>query len=453
MNVKSQIVRSEVECRDVNFLYDGARIPQNEICEQTGASYRSIIRAMAKIKRYGILVILILTGMVAAHAQVRRAELFVEFRVNNSDLDSTFSDNAKQLDEIVKFIDYINQDSTLILVELSFCGSASPEGSSQLNYYLANKRLKALERYVRSHVYVPDSIITYDDSFIPWDRFRKQVQNMELKQKQEVLDIIDKECVYVKYHGNTHIDHRVVELMELDGGDAWRQLHTMFDELRSAYAVFTTVKLTPMLTIPELQAEDGVCSIDTVRPHAIPLASTPDYGYRHLHLSTNLPLWGLLISNATVEVDLSRHWSLALPVYYSALDYFADDVKFRTVTLQPELRYWFRGCESSWYVGGHMGISYYNIAWGDLFRYQDHNMDTPAIGGGLSIGYRMPLGESKRWCLDASVGAGVYDVHYDRFINIHNGFLVDSNRMTYAGVDHAALSLSYMFNLAKRKKR
>ncbi len=409
---------------------------------------------MDKKKKYSILLILILASGIVAHAQVRRTEIFVEFRVNKSDLDPSFGDNASHLEEIVKFMEKINQDSTLSVIELSFCGSASPEGSSQLNRRLSRDRLKALERYVRSHVNVSDSVITYDDSYIPWDRFREQVQNMELKQKQEVLDIIDKECVYVDYHGNTHIDHRVVELMELDGGDVWRQLHTIFHEQRCAYAVFTTIKTFPMPTLPEIgEKEDIVHQLDAMQSHVIPVEGMPDYGYRHLHFSTNLPYWGLLISNATVEVDLSRHWSLAFPIYYSALDYFSDDVKFRTFTLQPELRYWMRGCESSWYAGAHIGLSYFNMAFGELFRYQDHNMSTPALGGGLSIGYRLPFGgKRKRWSLDLSVGAGIYDVHYDRFINIHNGFLVDSHELVYTGIDHAAVSVSYMFDLAKRKR-
>lgn len=405
------------------------------------------------IRRYYILLILVLLGVGVASSQVRRMkDIYVEFPVNDIVLDSTFRDNEAHLAEIMRFLDKIERDTTHTIVRLVFCGSVSPEGSSQLNRRLANGRLKALEKYVRDRIQLPDSIIRYNDGYIPWDVIRDRVEDMDYDRKEEVLDILKQRREYVDYHRNTHIDKRIVQLMEFDNGVVWKQLHDVFHEMRSAHALFITDKELPRFTVEE---DDYrlIAKIDTVHPHLLPMTvAARDYGFRHLHVSTNLPFWGLLVSNATVEVDFSRHWSFALPVYYSALNYFADDVKFRTFALQPELRYWFRGCESSWYVGAHAGLAYYNVAWGELFRYQDHNMDTPAVGGGLSIGYRLPFSKSKRWCFDVSVGAGIYGMHYDRFINVPNGFLVDSHEMVYMGIDQAAISLSYMFDLAKRKK-
>lgn len=406
------------------------------------------------INRYYILLAMVLLGVTVAHSQERRfTDIYIEFPVNKSELDPNFRDNKAHLDEIISFIEKINRDTTLSVVKLSFCGSASPEGSSELNRKLSLNRLKALEEYVRSRVEIPDSVIRYDDSYIPWRRLRDFVIDSDIDRKQEVLDILNMKRTYVSYYGDERIDKRVVELSKLDGGAVWRQLGEMFPQMRSAHAVFITKR-----KLPGFSSQEGVhlgmdLQIDTIHPHLLPLVDNHLDEYRHLHVATNLPAWGLLLSNATVEIDLSRHWSLALPVYYSALNYFADDVKFRTLTLQPELRYWFRGCESSWYAGAHAGISYFNVAWGELFRYQDHQMNTPALGGGLSVGYRKPLGSSKHWCLDLSVGAGIYAIHYDRFINVENGFLVDSHETTYTGIDQASISLSYMFNLAKLKRR
>ncbi len=38
-----------------------------------------------------------------------------------------------------------------------------------------------------------------------------------------------------------------------------------------------------------------------------------------------------------------------------------------------------------------VGLAYYNFAFNGKYRYQDHLRQTPALGGGLSIGYRLPL--------------------------------------------------------------
>ena len=333
-----------------------------------------------------------------AQAQVRVTGIDVDFRVNSAIIEPNFGENEEHLEKIISFIDEINSDSTLSILRITFCGSVSPEGSLQLNRRLAYNRLKALEQYVRSRTVLPDSVITYDDSYIPWGQFRELVEDMEFDHKDKVLDIINKEESYVNYYENSQISSRVIELMQLEGGSVWRQLHAVFHDMRSAFAIFVTYKQPPIAAI---KTDDSKPSTDiSAIPSGIcPLVIVPPAAdeYSHLHIATNLPAWGLLMSNATLEIDFARRWSLALPVYYSALNYFADNVKFRTVTIQPELRYWFRGCESSWYAGAHMGLSYFNVAWGDLFRYQDHNMNTPAIGGGLTVGYRMPLGESKHW--------------------------------------------------------
>ena len=49
----------------------------------------------------------------------------------------------------------------------------------------------------------------------------------------------------------------------------------------------------------------------------------------------------MLISNIAVEVDINKYWSVTLPVYYSALNYFTRTRKLRTLAFQPEVRWWF----------------------------------------------------------------------------------------------------------------
>ena len=51
------------------------------------------------------------------------------------------------------------------------------------------------------------------------------------------------------------------------------------------------------------------------------------------------------------------------------------------------------------------------------------------------------------------IGAGVYQLHYDKFFNTDNtkdGLLVESIKKTYWGLDQATVSLSYSFDLKKK---
>ena len=163
--------------------------------------------------------------------------------------------------------------------------------------------------------------------------------------------------------------------------------------------------------------------------------------------------WALAIANAAVEIDLCKHWSFNLPVYYSAWDYFSETVKFRTFAVQPEIRYWFSTKENrnnGWFAGGHFGLAYYNIATNGEYRTQDHDGTSPALGGGLAVGYRMPISKNNRWKMEFSIGAGVYKLHHDKFRNYHNELLVYTEKKTYIGIDQASVSFSYTFDL-KRK--
>ena len=87
-----------------------------------------------------------LLGCIQSFGQESRKEVCIGFPVGNSTLDTAYGDNAVRLSEVVSFLESVKKDSTLELVGVSFCGSASPEGSFAVNRELAGKRRNSLER-------------------------------------------------------------------------------------------------------------------------------------------------------------------------------------------------------------------------------------------------------------------------------------------------------------------
>ena len=77
----------------------------------------------------------------------------------------------------------------------------------------------------------------------------------------------------------------------------------------------------------------------------------------------------MLIGHIAVEMDLAKHWSFALPVYYSALNFFTSDMKFRTLCFQPEVRYWLDENNQGWFGGAHLGLAWFNYAKGENTIY------------------------------------------------------------------------------------
>lgn len=425
---------------------------------------------MLRIRYYTLVLCAILLCISNGFSQERKTEICVDFKVNSTIIDPAYSNNAARVQEIIDLLRDIKQDTTITLLEVSFCGAASPEGSYQLNRRLARGRLEALENIVRKEVFLPDSIVTHNDSYIPWDTLKEQIAGSDIEYKTEVLYILNNEAALVDYnHPSTQIDSRIIKLQALNGGTVWQQMNRQFfSKMRNACAVFVTYKqeTTPEPAIePEIEPEPEIKPEEPIQETVVPvveeqvevtMANETEECPSQLHVKTNILGLGLAIANAAVEVDLFNHCSITLPVYYSAWDYFKTTIKFRTLSVQPELRYWIKECNDGLFAGAHFGLSYYNIALDGDYRYQDHNRETPALGGGVSFGYRFPISRNGRWKAEFSLGAGVYPVHYDKFNNTPNtkdGLMVSSHKKTYIGLDQANASITYAFDLKKKGGR
>ena len=244
----------------------------------------------------------------------------LRIRVNSTVIDSAYSDNAARMQEILEFLRTIRQDSTINIIEVSFCGAASPEGSYQLNRKLAQGRLSALEKFIRSEVDIPDSLITHNDSYIPWDYLKSQIEDSGLIRKDEVIAILEEEARLVAYHHpNTHIDNRVVKLRALDGGKVWQQMNKLFfEQMRNASAVFVTYKkeLPPVqvpIIVPDTIKVEPIVEAVEIVPDTTAIIETGipevEEWSRKLHLKTNAIGLGMAIANVAAEVDLAKHWS------------------------------------------------------------------------------------------------------------------------------------------------
>ena len=172
---------------------------------------------------------------------------------------------------------------------------------------------------------------------------------------------------------------------------------------------------------------------------------------RHFYVKTNGIGWTMGITNVAVEIDFRKHWSATFPLYWSGWNYFKSTLKFRTLTLQPEIRYWILSEDNDGlFTGTHLGLGWYNYALDGNSRIQDHGGHCPAFGGGFSAGYRLPINHNKRLRLEFSLGIGVYGVYYDKFINHKNGLVYETKKRAWFGIDQATASIVYTFDWKKK---
>ena len=379
----------------------------------------------------------------------KRDAMHIRFRVSRNIIDPRYMNNADSLKRIVEWVDEAKRDKMIDLVSVEFCGAVSPEGSVRFNRWLSNARLEALEKYVRNLIEIPEDIIIRNDHYIAWSELDEMVSNSDMPNKDVVLSIIRSENTST----GEQLDSRIDALKQLDNEVTWWKLyHTYFKHMRNAYTVLVTQKsdyaleyekmMQPISPYVDLSQPMPVVPIMLVNP-------TPEPDKRYMYIKTNLVGLGMLMANLGVEFDMGNKFSFVLPVYYSAVNYFKQTLKFRTFAVQPELRYWLKDNKDGFFVGAHAGFAYYNFAFDGKWRYQDKDGKTPTLGGGFSAGYRMPISKDENWKLEFALGAGVYPLHYDVFHNEYNGQLYDTRKKTYFGLDNVMIGISYRIPVKK----
>lgn len=114
-------------------------------------------------------------------------------------------------------------------------------------------------------------------------------------------------------------------------------------------------------------------------------------------IKTNTLYWATASPNLGVEFRLSRHFTLNI----EGMGNLLEGKKFRThtATVIPEGRYWFSARPQAGHFVGVMGT-------GSLFQWKLNNTfhKGDVVGLGLTYGYSFVL--SKRWSLEATLGAG-----------------------------------------------
>ena len=390
-------------------------------------------------------------------AQTEQVHFHLRYVINRPEIDATFVDNNSRMNDMREFLSTLQRDTMLRVISVKFRGTASPDGAYDFNVWLSENRLRTFKELVRSYINIPDSIIHANTSDIPWDGFREKVAESDLPHRDEILAIIDEGPSLVPWFNNRRIDPRLLKLKSMYNGQVWETLKSpILRDLRFGDAIFEYYRIQPGLTPVPAAFVDRPFATPVLAPFTPFEIPDQEEWIPRLHLKTNLIGLALLSANVAVEVDLARHWSFTLPIYYCGMDWFKSTIKFRNFSIQPEFRYWFRRSDNDgFFLGAHMGLSYFNFAFDGKYRYQDYRGRTPAIGGGISAGYRMPISKNQRWRMEFTVGAGIYPVDYSLFDNtpdVRDGQWMERRKNTYIGLDQAAISFAYSFDLDRWKR-
>ena len=390
----------------------------------------------------------------------------VFFKLSDAALYPDFMDNGPRLADFARKVSEAKGQRAWVVVS----SGSSPDGSLLLNKNLTRDRSASVQAFLKDSLGLSASEFVIQNQPVRWEMLDK------------MLDVASSAATYkdaVREAMRLPEGQRAAAMKTIQNGKAWEDMKkNIFPAMRSTFVAIgydaapvqeeeTVVveDVTPEVTVPEevpvpaapVPAETApvVPEPEVVAPVQLP-APEPVREARGYWVKTNLLGWALFQMNAAAEVELFNHVTFSFPVYYGSFDWFVNTIKFNTLEIRPEIRGWLRKDCTGPFVAIHGTLGMYNYALGGELRYQDHMGKTPTWGGGLTLGWRLPLHlfGSDRFGLEMAVGAAALKLNYDTFYNVKNGNYVDQGiQKMYYGIDNVSVSLTYRFDSKRRFRR
>jgi len=406
---------------------------------------------MNNIAKFFILTCLLsICGELRAQGVIpdKRDTLYYNFlfpvSVYTIDLNRQYPETVARIDSVVR-----EQKAVRSIDLIRIAAFSSIEGKPETNLSLSEKRARFIkEHLLETFPFLMQIPIDAHGFGEDWQSFGKMVaEDDAMPSKQQLLNIIDDIRLTA--------DEKKAKIKQLDSGLTYRYIALKVLPLLRRADV--EMQVHDIQTAPPPAEEPKAVEIEpVVEPEytpeatepALPPPPTPEPTSETWALKTNLLYWAVCgVANVGAEFRVGKHFSVDVPITWSPYT-IKEDWKFRTLSVQPEIRGWTSRAMKGHFFGLYTHLAWYNIATDQLDRYQDKDGKTPLWGGGLSYGYALPL--KGRWNMEFTIGFGYARLDYDVFYNIPNGALYDNRTKDYWGITRAGINLIYQFNNTKR---
>jgi hypothetical protein len=393
-----------------------------------------------------IMLVAALSAAAQQNGRVEKTDTMLHsfpFEINRSYLNLSDPKNAGFVRELNKVITHYYKYHEIKSIDISAC--ASMDGKFDFNRKLADSRAEAVRSYlIKTYPFlrrIPLNIVSGGEN---WTDFRMSVaEDKNVPLQKELLAIIDDD--------DLSYDRKEAEIRRMGGGETYRYLADKIlpwqrrGDLRIVFVWKTEFIALKPLTVMPVQISPLPEPRPVMTPVPAPMAEPEPVKppEKFWLLKTNLLYLGAGVSNIGGEIPLGNHFSLDATFTFSPYT-VKSNWRIRTLTLQPELRWWPGKQMQGHFLGLHAHTGYYNISLNRDDRWQDKDGDTPLWGAGLSYGYAFKLG--RRWRLELVAGAGYANLVYDTFYNVQNGAKYATETKNYWGITRAGITLAYRFD-------
>lgn len=128
---------------------------------------------------------------IVADATTQSANYEIHYAINSADAVMGFEDNSEVLTQLDNLFGEIRKDSLVHISKISVVGYASPDGTTQFNSTLAQKRAKALSTMLAKRYGLEDYNIAISSMVEPWSATTDAIEHSSLDNRNDIVRIVN----------------------------------------------------------------------------------------------------------------------------------------------------------------------------------------------------------------------------------------------------------------------
>ncbi len=141
----------------------------------------------------------------------------VRYTTNSDKLNSTYLENAMNIEDMMSLIDEVLADSSTTLESVQIVGYTSPDGSEKESKGLGRSRAVAMREHIKKHHHLPDSIFEVADGGQNWNMVYENIMEIDPENGEMLVeelrsepDIYNRERI-LKQFGNGELYTTLLE--------------------------------------------------------------------------------------------------------------------------------------------------------------------------------------------------------------------------------------------------
>lgn len=415
---------------------------------------------------------------VSPEAQVVADSTEIYFRQSSSSLDFGLDANGEHLDNLLRQIQNVTgQDSTFVISTLRVIGSASPEGSEQINRLLSEKRARTLFDYIAAHVSLPDSIT--DIEYLGRNLrglYSLVASDSSVPSQTEVLALL-KKAVSGPELSTAESNRLLYQLKTLNDGKPYAYMYRhLFPALRYSFLYVEYEKRAnreiDQFVLKAIEADNNALSDSAATERVTAdVYVTEEILTDEFTSKTSRPFWMdirtnmlydvVAVPNIGAEFYLGKNISVLANWMYGWWDKDSRHRYWRIYGGELGARWWFgRKADAKPLTGHHLGVYAgvltFDFEWGGT-GYMGGKpggtlWDCCLVNSGIEYGYSLPVG--KRLNIDFTIGLGYFGGNYIKYFPFDNDYYREKEyKMRFFGPTKAEISLVWLIGRDNTNKR